>query len=295
MNKPTRSVSTPMTRVATGRVSLSEIVAKEPEAGDARAALFLVWSGARAAGEAEAGRAEGCTGPARAGRRDRGLWLFRDAVWRREGWLQLHAEPATVCERAPARGYAAAKRACDVAVAVALLALLAPVLALVALLIRLDSPGPAIFRQRRVGKDGAEFLLWKFRSMGTDAPPYARSPTSDRDARLTRAGRLIRRVSLDELPQLFNVLGGDEPGGAASGDAVCGRGLHGTGAQAAGGEAGDHGAVADLAGAGVSDPREPGVRPALYKAPEPGAGWGDSLEDDGSGDSGGGGGVVASC
>jgi lipopolysaccharide/colanic/teichoic acid biosynthesis glycosyltransferase len=101
------------------------------------------------------------------------------------------------------------KRAVDMAGAAVLLAVLAPVLALVALLIRLDSPGPAVFRQRRVGKDGVEFRLWKFRSMRRDAPEYARSPTSDTDARLTRAGRLIRRVSLDELPQLINVLRGE--------------------------------------------------------------------------------------
>jgi lipopolysaccharide/colanic/teichoic acid biosynthesis glycosyltransferase len=106
-------------------------------------------------------------------------------------------------------GYAIGKRALDVAGALLLLVLLAPLLLLAAVLIRLDSPGPAFFRQRRVGKDGAEFPMWKFRSMRTDAPPYASSPTSNTDARLTRVGRLMRRVSMDELPQLMNVLRGE--------------------------------------------------------------------------------------
>ena len=105
--------------------------------------------------------------------------------------------------------YVAAKRFADVAGALVLLILLLPVLLLVAALVRLDSPGPAFFRHRRIGRDGCEFLLWKFRSMYVGAPEYAPSPTSDLDQRLTRVGRLIRRISIDELPQLINVLRGE--------------------------------------------------------------------------------------
>jgi lipopolysaccharide/colanic/teichoic acid biosynthesis glycosyltransferase len=66
-----------------------------------------------------------------------------------------------------------------------------------------------VFRQTRVGRDGRRFVLWKFRSMRADAPVYARSPISGADERLTRVGRWIRRLSLDELPQLVNVLRGE--------------------------------------------------------------------------------------
>jgi lipopolysaccharide/colanic/teichoic acid biosynthesis glycosyltransferase len=105
--------------------------------------------------------------------------------------------------------YAVTKRAIDAVFSLVLLILLLPVFALTAAAVKFDSPGPAFFWQRRVGKDGRLFLLWKFRSMYTDAPRYAASPTSDEDPRLTRIGRLIRRVSVDELPQLINVLRGE--------------------------------------------------------------------------------------
>jgi len=80
---------------------------------------------------------------------------------------------------------------------------------LVAILIKLDSPGPVLFRHHRIGRDGKCFTLWKFRSMRTDAPKYGISPHSTADGRLTRIGRLIRRLSIDELPQLINVLRGE--------------------------------------------------------------------------------------
>jgi lipopolysaccharide/colanic/teichoic acid biosynthesis glycosyltransferase len=101
------------------------------------------------------------------------------------------------------------KRACDVVGALFLMVLLLPLFVLVAMLIKLDSPGPIFFRHYRVGKDEKRFLLWKFRSMRTEVPEYEASPRSVVDPRLTRVGRLIRRLSLDELPQLVNVLKGD--------------------------------------------------------------------------------------
>jgi lipopolysaccharide/colanic/teichoic acid biosynthesis glycosyltransferase len=86
---------------------------------------------------------------------------------------------------------------------------LVPLFALIAIVIKLDSPGPVFFRHYRVGKDGNKFILWKFRSMKVDVSKYAVSPQSTTDTRLTRIGRLIRRLSIDELPQLINVLKGE--------------------------------------------------------------------------------------
>jgi sugar transferase (PEP-CTERM system associated) len=103
----------------------------------------------------------------------------------------------------------ALKRAFDIAVAAVGLMLAAPLMALTALAVRLDSRGPILYCQERVGKDGRPFTLSKFRSMRDDAeqgtPVWAR----DHDERVTRVGRVIRLTRLDELPQLWNVLRGD--------------------------------------------------------------------------------------
>ena len=101
------------------------------------------------------------------------------------------------------------KRCADLIGSAVLLLSFAPLLSLIAILVRLDSPGPALFVQERVGRRGQIFRMYKFRSMYLDAPRYARSPLTSRDPRLTRLGRLLRRTSLDELPQLFNVLLGN--------------------------------------------------------------------------------------
>ncbi|MGH3948326.1 MAG: sugar transferase [Pseudonocardiaceae bacterium] len=99
------------------------------------------------------------------------------------------------------------RRTGDVVVGVLALTVLLPVLVALALLIRVTSRGPALFRQRRVGQDGREFVLYKFRSMGCDvAGPEV---TSGSDPRVTRVGRLLRRTGLDELPQLVNLVRGD--------------------------------------------------------------------------------------
>ena len=85
-----------------------------------------------------------------------------------------------------------------------------PVLAAIALAIRLDSPGPALFRQRRYGFNNNEFTLYKFRTMRHAPMPEGEVPQATRnDARVTRVGNFLRRTSLDELPQLINVLKGD--------------------------------------------------------------------------------------
>jgi exopolysaccharide biosynthesis polyprenyl glycosylphosphotransferase len=109
------------------------------------------------------------------------------------------------------RGRAAAvKRAIDVVVSAILLVLLSPVLLVVAILIKVTMPGPLLFRQERIGRNRKPFIIYKFRSMIPDAEkatgPVVAAPG---DQRVTGLGRFLRRMSLDELPQLFNVLKGD--------------------------------------------------------------------------------------
>jgi len=100
------------------------------------------------------------------------------------------------------------KRAFDIIVSAAAIIVLAPPMAAIAAAIRLSSKGPAIFRQRRVGLRGKPFTMLKFRTMRAEVDPYDCSPQSSDDRRLTRLGRFLREKSLDELPQLFNVLVG---------------------------------------------------------------------------------------
>jgi exopolysaccharide biosynthesis polyprenyl glycosylphosphotransferase len=112
------------------------------------------------------------------------------------------------------------KRLIDILAAALLLLLLAPVFALIAIAIKLDSRGPVLFRQTRSGKDGVPFAFLKFRGMVADAEARraalealneAQGPIfkMKRDPRVTRVGRVLRRTSLDELPQLWNVLRGE--------------------------------------------------------------------------------------
>jgi lipopolysaccharide/colanic/teichoic acid biosynthesis glycosyltransferase len=100
-----------------------------------------------------------------------------------------------------------AKRALDLALALLGLALLWPLLLAAALWVKLDSPGPALFRQERVGRRGRPFQILKFRTMRQE--PGGRQITVGADPRITRSGRLLRAAKLDELPQLFNVLKGE--------------------------------------------------------------------------------------
>jgi lipopolysaccharide/colanic/teichoic acid biosynthesis glycosyltransferase len=101
-------------------------------------------------------------------------------------------------------------RAADVAIAGGALLLASPVLALAALLIKLDDGGPVLYRQTRVGKDGSDFELLKLRTMVVGAEAIGAGLAVNRgDERITRAGRLLRKLSLDELPQLWNVVRGE--------------------------------------------------------------------------------------
>ncbi|OFZ81477.1 MAG: hypothetical protein A2583_08175 [Bdellovibrionales bacterium RIFOXYD1_FULL_53_11] len=105
--------------------------------------------------------------------------------------------------------YLLSKRLMDFSLSAFFMLVLSPVYALISLAIRLESRGPVIFKQKRSGLGGREFSFYKFRSMFEDAPRYARTPSDPADPRITRVGRWLRRTSLDELPQLFNVLRGD--------------------------------------------------------------------------------------
>lgn len=102
------------------------------------------------------------------------------------------------------------KRMLDVVISLAVLTIGAIPMLIVALLIRLESPGPAIFRQKRIGKDGKVFEFLKFRSMCQGAEHTGTGVYSDKnDIRVTRFGRFLRATSIDELPQLINILKGD--------------------------------------------------------------------------------------
>lgn len=100
------------------------------------------------------------------------------------------------------------KRAFDLLGAAAALLLLAPLLLVLALVIRLDSPGPVFFRQERVGRHGRPFRIHKFRTMVADAPQRGLAITVGADPRITRCGAWLRRTRLDELPQFIDVLQG---------------------------------------------------------------------------------------
>ena len=102
-----------------------------------------------------------------------------------------------------------AKRLFDIAFALLALLLLGPLLLVVALWVRLDSPGPVFFRQQRVGRGGQLFDIYKFRTMQTGAEAMGPQITVGEDARITRAGAWLRRSKVDELPQFINVLRGD--------------------------------------------------------------------------------------
>jgi undecaprenyl phosphate N,N'-diacetylbacillosamine 1-phosphate transferase len=100
------------------------------------------------------------------------------------------------------------KRALDLAIALPILLLTAPLLAIVAVLVRVDSQGPILFLQDRLGRNGSTFRAYKFRTM-TDRPRVPNKEIYGRDAEVTRIGYWLRRFKIDELPQLFNVLSGE--------------------------------------------------------------------------------------
>ncbi|MEI9886238.1 MAG: sugar transferase [Rhizomicrobium sp.] len=102
-----------------------------------------------------------------------------------------------------------AKRALDLAIALPMLAICAPLLAVLALIVFLDTGGPVLFRQTRLGRGGKPFSIFKFRTMRVTENGDTISQARRDDARITRSGKWLRRTSLDELPQLLNVIAGD--------------------------------------------------------------------------------------
>ncbi len=101
------------------------------------------------------------------------------------------------------------KRSLDIVVATLAAVVSLPALPVIILLIRLDSRGPAVLAQKRIGQGGKPFMMYKFRTMHRDVDPFEEAPRGPRDPRVTRVGRFLRRTSLDELPQLLNVFGGE--------------------------------------------------------------------------------------
>ena len=101
------------------------------------------------------------------------------------------------------------KQILDVLISLPAVVFLLPIFVIIIIAIRVSSKGAAVFRQERAGKDGKPFMFYKFRTMRLDVDPFGASPKSGDDPRLTKVGKFLREYSLDELPQLFNVLKGD--------------------------------------------------------------------------------------
>lgn len=123
-------------------------------------------------------------------------------------WEEVNENPYELNEKQ--KKYLPVKRAVDVVLSGGAILILGPVLGAISLAIKLESPGPVLFKQKRVGKDKELFEIWKFRSMRTDTPKDV--PThmlSDPDQYITKTGKFLRKTSLDELPQIFNILKGE--------------------------------------------------------------------------------------
>ncbi len=101
------------------------------------------------------------------------------------------------------------KRLFDLTVSLILLLIIWPILLIIALAVRMDSPGPAFYKQERVTSYGKRFRIWKFRTMVANADQIGSMVTVSNDRRITKVGRFLRGVRLDELPQVINILTGD--------------------------------------------------------------------------------------
>jgi putative colanic acid biosysnthesis UDP-glucose lipid carrier transferase len=130
-----------------------------------------------------------------------------DLIQARTG--EISGIPVVALCETPFYGYrGVVKRLTDIAISAAVLILGAPAMLLIALLIKATSPGPAVFKQRRYGLDGREIMVYKFRSMTVSEDGKSIRQATRTDSRITRVGKILRRYSLDELPQLVNVLQG---------------------------------------------------------------------------------------
>jgi putative colanic acid biosynthesis UDP-glucose lipid carrier transferase len=130
-----------------------------------------------------------------------------DLIQARSG--EIHGIPVVAMCETPFYGYrGVTKRLTDIFLSVVILLLLLPLLLVVSVLVKVSSPGPVIFKQRRYGLDGVEIAVYKFRTMSVTEDGAQIRQASKLDNRITRIGRVLRRTSLDELPQLINVLQG---------------------------------------------------------------------------------------
>lgn len=139
-------------------------------------------------------------------------WCMMDTALREETQkvnTTVEAISYPVVTISGSKAYMLMKRVCDILVSLlALLVLLLPMLIIV-ILIRLDSKGPALFKQERLGKNGKPFIMYKFRSMRMDAEANGPQWATKDDCRCTKLGRVLRKSRLDELPQLINILCGE--------------------------------------------------------------------------------------
>ncbi len=134
------------------------------------------------------------------------IFVF-DLIQARSG--EIHGIPVVAMCETPFYGYRGVmKRLTDIGLSVMILLLLLPLLLLIALAVKVSSPGPVIFKQRRYGLDGQEIAVYKFRSMTVTEDGAEIKQASKSDNRITKVGSILRRTSLDELPQLINVLQG---------------------------------------------------------------------------------------
>jgi len=101
------------------------------------------------------------------------------------------------------------KRIFDLFFSIILIVLLIPLFIIVGILIKLDSPGPIFFRQKRIGKENKFFMIYKFRSMSVEAPDGAKENLGEENSYITKIGRIIRRFTIDELPNLINIVRGE--------------------------------------------------------------------------------------
>lgn len=125
-------------------------------------------------------------------------------------WITVGDIPTVSVVETPMLGSSAGLKRCeDIVVALLLIVATLPLMAIIALAIKLDSKGPVLYKQRRHGLNGQEFSVWKFRSMTASADGQVFQQARENDSRVTRVGHFLRRSSLDELPQFFNVLRGD--------------------------------------------------------------------------------------
>ena len=134
------------------------------------------------------------------------IFVF-DLIQARSG--EIHGIPVVAMCETPFYGYrGVTKRLTDIGLSIVILLLFLPLLLLIAVLVKMSSPGPVIFKQRRYGLDGREIAVYKFRTMSVTEDGEHIRQASKADSRITRIGRVLRRTSMDELPQLINVLQG---------------------------------------------------------------------------------------